>query len=281
MEHLIRWGEQNPLVRAMLLTSTHAIPEAEPDILSDYDVILVLVDIVPFFEDRTWLEEFGPVLALYRDPLIPEDGFLKSAYVTQYENDLKIDFSLWPVGLMRKISSRDTLTDELDAGYKILLDKDHLTDDLKPPTYRGYIPEKPTQTEYLECIEMFFLEAAYVAKYLWRDDLVAAIYVLDTYMKQEHLRPMLEWHLEFDHSWDVKPGPYGRGLKKWLRKDLYADLLATYTGAQPEAIWEAMFDTITLMRTTATEVGDQLGFQYPDSMDQRVRNHLQKIQKLP
>lgn len=83
IEHLILWAEHQPLVCAMLLTSSRAIPNAPGDILSDYDVILAVLDIHPLYEDRVWLEAFGSVLVVYRDPLEPHDGFQKSAYVTQ------------------------------------------------------------------------------------------------------------------------------------------------------------------------------------------------------
>ncbi len=280
IERLIQWAEHQPLVRAMLLTSSRAIPNAPGDVFSDYDVILALLDVRPFHEDRTWLEAFGPVLALYRDPLEPYDDCLKSGYVTQYESGLKIDFTLWPVEILQRVASDPRLSPEFDAGYQVLLDKDGLTDGLKPPTYTAYIPAPPTETEYQEAVEVFFLEATYVAKLLWRDDLMAAKHVLDHYMKQEHLRPMLEWHLEIDHQWSVKPGPYGRGLKKWLRSDLWADLESTYTGAGLEENWEALFKTIALLRKAALEVGDRLGFSYPYDLDRRTVAYLQKVKNL-
>ena len=124
---------------------------------------------------------------------------------------------------------------------------------------------------------MFFLEATYVAKYLWRDDMMAAKHVLDHFMKQEHLRPMLEWHVEIDHQWSVKPGPYGRRLKQWLRPNLWAELESTYTGAGLEANWETLFRTMTLMRRVATEVGERLGYVYPQALEQRVVAFLQKV----
>jgi aminoglycoside 6-adenylyltransferase len=77
---LIRWAELQPEVRAVLLTSSRAVPDAPMDIFSDYDVILAVLDVRPFHEDRSWLDAFGSVLALYRDPLEPYYGFLTSAY---------------------------------------------------------------------------------------------------------------------------------------------------------------------------------------------------------
>jgi len=274
---LTRWADHQPLVRAAILTSSLAIPNALVDVFSDYDVILVLSDVHPFYEDRTWLENFGPVLVVYRDPLEPQDGFLKSGYVSQYENGLKIDFTLWPVEILKKITADAHLPAEFDAGYRVLLDKDHMTDELKPPTFRAYIPIPPAEAEYQEAIEVFFLEATYVAKYLWREDMMAAKFIMDNFMKQEHLRPMLEWHLEINHQWGVKPGPYGRRLKKWLRSDLWTELENTYTGAGLEENWEAMFKTIALMRKTATEVGDCLGFAYPHDIDRRTVAYLLKV----
>ncbi|HUW94781.1 MAG TPA: aminoglycoside 6-adenylyltransferase [Anaerolineae bacterium] len=280
IDTLIEWAEHQPGVRAVLLTSSRAVPHAPADVFSDYDVILALRDVQPLYEDRTWLEAFGPVLVVYRDPLQPYYGFPKAAYVTQYENGLKIDFTLWPVEILQRIAADAQLPDEFDAGYRVLLDKDHLTDGLRPPTYRAYIPAPPTETEYLDVVEGFFHEATYAAKYLWRDELMAVKHFLDHCMKQEHLRPMLEWRVEIDHQWSVKPGLYGRWLKKRLGPDLWAQLESTYTGAGREENWEAMFRTIDLFRKVAMEVGDRLGYAYPHDLDRRTVAYLQRVKNL-
>jgi len=277
---LIQWGERQPLVRAMLLTSSRAIPQAAIDVFSDYDVILVLRDVRPFHANRTWLEAFGPVLAVYRDPLIRERDWERSAYVTQYEDGLKIDFSLWPFELIQAIVADGKLPDEFDAGYQVLLDKDRLTEGLPPPTYAAYIPSPPTEIAYQETVEVFLLDATYVAKLLWRDDVMAAKHILDAMMKQEHLRPMLEWHIELEHQWSVKPGPYGRRLKQCLRPDFWADLERNYTGAELESNWAALFATIRLMRRVACEVAERMGYHYPQELEQRVTAYLQKVRQL-
>ncbi len=280
IEQLKRWGDSQTLIRAMVLTSSRAIPQASVDLFSDYDVILVTRSIEPFYEDRTWLEVFGPVLAVYRDPLIDENGLTYSAYVVQYENSLKIDFSLWPVELLQRVTNSEQLPAEFDAGYQVLVDKDDLTTGLKPPTYSGYIPSPPTETRYMELLEGFFLDTTYVAKFLWRDDLVAAKHILDHSLKQEHLRPMLEWHAEIAHQWSLKPGPYGRRMKQYLREDLWTELESTYTGPGLEENWEALFRTIELMKRVAVEVGQHLGFTYPEQLEQRTLNYLRKVRRL-
>jgi aminoglycoside 6-adenylyltransferase len=160
----------------------------------------------------------------------------------------------------------------------VLLDKDQLTAGLRPPSYQAYIPKPPTETEYGESIEDFFLVAIYVAKYLWRDDLMAAKYLMDKAMRHEHLLPMLEWRVELEHDWSVKPGLYGQRLKKWLRPDLWAELESTYTGASLPDNWAALYHTIALMRKVAGEVGSRLGYLYPAEMDCRTMAYLKKIE---
>jgi aminoglycoside 6-adenylyltransferase len=279
IQQIVHWAEREPLVCAVILTSSRAIPHAHTDAFSDYDVILVLREIKSFYEDRGWLETFGSVLALYRDPLILDRGFERSAYVTQYESGLKIDFSLWPVEVLKRIVSEPQLPPEFDAGYQVLLDKDHLADDLQPPTYSSYIPKPPTDVQYQTTMEEFFLDTTYVAKFLWRDDVIAAKHILDHSLKQEYLLRMLEWRIEIEHAWSVKPGPYGRGLKRWLPPDVWADLEGTYTGADLDSNWIALFRTIDLTRRVAITVGQRLGYNYPDNLEQRVRSYLLKVRE--
>jgi len=195
----------------------------------------------------------------------------------QCEDGLKIDFTLWPVEKLHTVAQQETLPAEFDAGYQVLLDKDGLTKGIKPPSYQGYIPQPPTQERYHEEIENFFLCSTYVAKYLLRDDVMAAKFLLDGEMKHENLRPILEWLIEVDNDWKIKPGNYGRRIKKWLRSDLWADLESTYTGAGIEENWQALFRLIDLMHKAGVEVGEKLGFTYPEVIERRMREYLETI----
>jgi aminoglycoside 6-adenylyltransferase len=278
---LVQWAEQRESIRAMLLTSTRAIPDAAVDFLSDYDVVLVVQDIHPFFEDRSWLEDFGEVLVVYWDPIYtdPDYGIEKTANVTQYADGLKIDFTLWPVELLQKILRAPALQAELDAGYRILLDKDHLTEGMQMPTYRAYIPTPPTEQIYQKTIEDFFSDAPYVAKCLLRGELLPVKWCLDYDMKHIYLRLMLEWRMELDHGWSVPTGTLGKGLKKRLPPEIWSQLENTYAGADVADNWEALFRTIALFRQVAVEVGEGLGYAYPDDLDQRVTAYVRDMRK--
>lgn len=53
LARLREWADRKEPVRAMLLTSTRAAPQAAADRMSDYDVILAVHDILPFHTDRS------------------------------------------------------------------------------------------------------------------------------------------------------------------------------------------------------------------------------------
>lgn len=277
---LIQWAESRETVRAMLLTSTRAVPNATVDMFSDYDVILIVEDIRPFYEDRRWLANFGEVLVVYWDPIHsdPEHGDEITANVTQYADGLKIDFTLWPVEYFQKIVHAPSLQAELDAGYRVLLDKDHLTDEMKPPAYQAYIPTPPTNDVYQLLINDFFTDAPYMAKCLLRGELLPARWCLDYDMKHVHLRPMLEWHVGVESNWSVPTGSLGKGLKKQLPPEIWAQLEDTYAGASTRENWEALFRTMALFRRVAMDVGAGLGYAYPMELDQRVTAFVEKMQ---
>src|SRR5262249_15990809 len=157
-----------------------------------------------------------------------------------YEDGTKVDHIIWPAALLRQVVERETLPDLLDWGYRVLLDKDGLATRLPTPTYTAHIPARPTNREFQALIDAFCWETTYVAKHLWRDDLMCAKYNLDVVMKHELLRRMLEWRVEVDRGWSWKPGPVGRGLKQHLAHELWAELEATWVGAGLEENWKAL-----------------------------------------
>ena len=280
-ERIIKWAESQTEIRAVLLTSTRAVHNAHVDALSDHDVILIVRSIQLFVEDRTWINDFGEVLVVYWDPIhvAPEFGDEIIANVTQYTTGLKIDFTLWPVSLFEKIVAAPALPAELDAGHRVLLDKDRLTTSMLPPTGKAYIPQRPTLEAYLTWINDFFSDAPYVAKCLWRGELLPVKWCLDYDMKHVYLRQLLEWRAQIDHNWSVPIGSLGKGLKKYLPADMWTELEQTYAGARTDDNWEALANTMALFRRAAIEVGTHLGYAYPYDLDQRVSAYVKRFKQ--
>ncbi len=281
-QRIIEWAEAQAEVRAVLLTSTRAVPGAPVDALSDHDVVLIVRSIQPFVEDRTWINDFGDVLVVYWDPVHPDPdfGIEVIANVTQYASGLKIDFTLWPVSLFEKIVAAPALPAELDAGHRVLLDKDRLTTSMLPPTGQAYIPKPPTHEAYLTWINDFFSDAPYVAKCLWRGELLPVKWCLDYDMKHIYLRKVLAWRAAIDHDWSIPVGSLGKGLKKYLPPELWTELENCYAGARPEENWTALMNTMALFRRVAVEIGVHFGYAYPHELDQRVTAYVEKFRRL-
>lgn len=279
---IIQWAARREPIRAVLLTSTRAIPNGEIDVLSDYDVVLIVQDIHPFVNDRSWLSDFGEVLVAYWDPIYPNSiyGMEQCGNVTQYTSGLKIDFTLWPVNLLKQIVAAPGLPAELDAGYQVLLDKDHLTDGMLAPTGKAYVPAPPTAAAFQLLVNDFLSDAPYVAKCLWRGELMPAKWCLDYDMKLNYLRRVLEWRIEIDHDWSQPVGYLGKGLKKRLPEDVWRAVEQTYAGGRIEDNWNALEHTMELFRQVASEVGNHLGYPYPDELHVRVSSYIERIKRM-
>jgi aminoglycoside 6-adenylyltransferase len=281
---IVAWGESRPEVRALVLSSSRTNPTVPElvDALSDYDLdVIIAGDARCWYEDRSWLEDFGPILTGFVEPPGLEYGIENFGCVILFQDGIKIDFTVMPVSIFRQVVAEPRLRGGWDDGHQILLDKDQLAEHYPAPTHREYIPSPPGEQEYRQVIDYFFTETTYVAKYLWRDELLFAKNCLDAEMKGEQLRRMLEWRMEIDYGWSVRLGLHGRGLKKRLPAEIWSELESTYVGASPEENWDALWKTIALFRKTAVVVGDRLGYPYPDDLDRRVYEYARKVKNMP
>jgi aminoglycoside 6-adenylyltransferase len=273
---LLAWTGEDENVRAVILTSSRVTPDRRADLLSDYDVILAVRDPSAFDLWGGWTSAYGRPAARWNDEseLL---GLPTSFRGVVYADGAKIDYTIWPEAMLERVSAAETLPEGLDVGYRVLLDKDGRTAGWAPPSHRAHIPQPPSAAEFRAQVEEFFWSATYVAKGLSRGEVVFAKFALDTDMKLGPLRKMLEWRIELDHDWSLRPGAYGRGLERNLPPELAAELAATYVGAGVEENWEALFATIALFRKVAAEVGAALGLAYPGDVDDTVTAQLEAV----
>ena len=274
------WGEADDAIRALVLTSSRARQDATVDLLSDYDVIAAVRDVARFAAGYEWASACGSPLARWGDEstLLGARTFFRGVV---YGDGVKIDFTFWPEELLDRVAEADRPPEGLDVGYRVLLDKDGRTSAWAPATYEAHIPAIPSRDEYEAVIEEFWWSMTYVAKALWRGEVVFSKFVLDYDAKLGTLRRILEWRIEIEHGWSLRPGAYGRGLERLLPPDIAAELAATYVGAGSDENWDGLFRTTALFRRVAKEVGDALGHAYPQAIDDGVTAHLEAVRALP
>ncbi len=279
IDRLTRWAESRQDVRSLIITSTRAVPNGHVDAYSDYDVILIVEDVRPMLEDTTWLSDFGDVLIAYWDPfkVNPSTGAEQVSSIINYADGLKIDFGLWSRQQYAEVTAGPEPDPELDAGYRVLVDKDGLTAELPPPTFNSYIPVRPDEATYLRLVTDFLIGAPYVAKGLLRDQLMPTKWVLDFDMRFNYLIPMLEWRIECDHEWSLATGNLGKGLRAHLSAEVWAEVERTFSDADPESNWESLFAMIALFGRVAQEVAYSLGYAFPEALLTRVAEHAQRM----
>lgn len=275
LTRITEWASGQENVRAVILESSRTREGAQLDAFSDYDVLLALADTQSFVEDDGWMRAFGEPLVRFRDAF-ETWGHPAHTRLVLYADGTKIDYLLWPVALLREVVAKQKLPDALDWGYRVLRDKDGLAVGMPAPTRTAHIPARPSEAEYLALVEEFWWETTYVAKNLWRDEVMMAKYNLDVVLRHELLLKMLEWRVEVDRGWTWKPGLAGRGLKRELAPETWADLEATWVGAGVEENWRALFAMTALFRRVAREVGEALGYTYPESLDVGVTAYLER-----
>lgn len=280
LARLVEWAGQQARVRAMLLTSSRADPNAPRDRFSDYDVILYVTDTRPFRHAKRWLADFGPVLVTFRDQR-QEHGRTVYARLALYKDGTKIDFTISPLQVLQKTVEATRmgarLPDALEVGYRILVDKDGLAAMLPPPGYMAHIPAKPSAAMYLALVEEFWWESTYVAKNLRRGELLPAKYSLESVMKMDLLVRMLEWRVECDYGWAFKPGNLGRGLRQRLDSATWSELESTFAGGGIVENWQALERTAALFRRIAWEVGERLSYSYPQELEEGVRGYWEHL----
>jgi aminoglycoside 6-adenylyltransferase len=279
VDKLVVWGTTHPLIRAMILTSSRTRPDGPVDLLSDYDLILGVSEVETFSFDDAWIFDYGKPMVRWGDQG-EMHGLATYFRGVVYQSYIKIDYSIWPMELLERIAASASLPDQLDVGYRVLLDKDRQTAGWMQPSYRAHVPTRPTEAEYRALVEEFWWCTTYVAKSLWRDDLVFARWSLDQDLKLETVRRMLEWRIEIDHDWSVKPGVYGRGLKQLLPPNIWSEFASTYVSLDVEETWTALDGVIALFRQVALDVGNALGYIYPQQVDDEVSAYLEAIRKM-
>ena len=270
LSQFINWAERNDLIRAAVLTSSRVASDSCIDFLSDYDIELYVSDINPFKENDDWIKVFGTIMV--RWPLKPRSTLHKD-WITRlvlFKDGVRIDFQI--------TDQFSIQSDAYDNGYRILIDKDNLLVNLDKPTFSKYIINKPSREDYETLICEFWWNVVYVPKYLWRDELPFAKYMLDNILRYNFLHKIIEWYIGMKNNWSVTTGLCGKRFKQYLDAEIWSEFESTYTSANKEKNWTAFFNALGLFRKLAIKIGESFDYNYPEELDQEVTKYCIGIQ---
>lgn len=275
LDLIINTARNDDRVRAVIMNGSRVNPNAPRDFFQDYDVIYLVTEKEYFLVDPTWIKVFGELMILQlpddmSDP--PPEGKDYYGYLMQFADGNRIDLSLFPVSKLAELEE-DSLT-------LTLLDKDGILPQFDPPNDSGYLPKPPTSKAFFDCTNEFWWVSPYVAKGLWRHEIIYAKHMLDLYLR-EQLMKMLDWYVGMRTSFQKSPGKMGKYLEKYLEPDLWQLLLKTYSDYDYDHTWDALFSMGDLFRRIVIPVAEHFGFDYPLGDDERVSAHLRHVHDLP
>jgi aminoglycoside 6-adenylyltransferase len=274
LDLILDTAREDDYIRAVLLNGSRANPKAPCDPFQDFDVVFLVTEVTPFRHNLAWIKRFGELMILQMpeemgDPAPVSDG--RFTYLMQFTDGNRIDLNIVPLSLADQ-PIQDSLTE-------ILLDKDGRFTSLPPADDRDYHPQPPTAKAFSDCCNEFWWVCPYVAKGLWRGEILYAKHFLE-HQVREQLMKMLAWYAGLKTGYAQSQGKSGKYLQDQLESELWQALLNTYSDADYKNTWEALFITCSLFRTTATRVAAHFVFDYPHEDDQRVSAHLEHVRNL-
>lgn len=272
---ILNIAHEDERIRAVIMNGSRANPDAPRDFFQDYDIVYVVTDHRPFRHAFEWIRRFGEMMILQlpddmSDPPPSEDaGF---AYLMQFMDGNRIDLTIFPIAKLDELGD-DSLT-------VVLLDKDGIIRPFPPASEKSYLPEPPAAKKYYDCCNEFWWVSPYVAKGLWRGEIIYAKSMLDEYVR-EQLMKMLRWYIGMKTGFAIDPGKLGKYYAKYLEPESWELLLRTYSDASYGHNWDALEAMCDLFRNIAIQVAEHFGFEYPYADDERVSAHLKHVRQLP
>ena len=275
LELIVGTAKKDERIRAVVLNGSRANPNAPRDPFQDFDVVYYVTDVTPFRHNHEWIKRFGEIMILQmpeamQDPPPTNDGGF--AYLMQFTDGNRIDLGLFPVAKLDEL--------EGDSLSQLLLDKDGIFRPFAPPSDRDYLPRPPTAKAFEDCCNEFWWVCPYVAKGLWREEIVYAKYMFDQVVREQLLK-MLNWYVGMRTQFSRNPGKFGKYFEQYLEPELWDMLQKTYADAGYDSTWDAMFTMCALFRRIATQVAEHFGFDHPHDDDEKVSAHLEHVRLLP
>lgn len=261
-------------IRAVILNGSRANPNVKRDIFQDYDIVYVVTEMAPYVHNLTWIQRFGELMVMQLPDEMGADRDrppVSYAYLMQFMDGNRIDLTIYPLPHLATMA-RDSLS-------VLLLDKDGVIAPFPPPHEGDYLPQPPTALQFFDRCNEFWWVSPYVAKALWRDEILYAKQLLDGTLR-EQLMACLTWYVGMQTEFAVSTGKAGKHFRRYLAPAQWELLLRSYSDADYARTWEALLAMGELFRIMGVAIAAVYGYEYPHGDDARVTAYLHHIRGL-
>ncbi|MDR2948963.1 MAG: aminoglycoside 6-adenylyltransferase [Prevotella sp.] len=273
---ILDFAKSDSRIRAVGMEGSRANANVPKDIFQDYDISYFVTDKESFLSNEHWIDIFGERIIMQTPEimsLFPPSLGNWFSYLMLFTDGNRIDLKLIPV-------NETDLYIKSDKLIKILLDKDGLFPVLPGPSDEDYHIKPPTREYFADCCNEFWWVSTYVAKGLWRKEILYANAHINDYVRPSLLR-MLGWKAGILTEYKKSVGKDYKYLPQFITKNEWELLLSTYKNSNYEDCWTSLFTMTDLFRETALFVAERLGYIYQEQDDKRVTKYLKQVNKLP
>lgn len=273
LDLIIETATDDPRIRAAYMEGSRANPNIPRDIFQDYDIVYIVTETKSFREDKDWINHFGERLYMqYPEESIYYAADVEKSYgwLIQFADGNRLDLH---------VCTLELAVNNLEL-YRTLVDKDNIMPKRQTISDERYWVKRPSFEEFSSTCNEFWWCLNNVAKGLWRAEIP---YVMDmiNFQVRPMLRRLLEWKIGIDNNFSVNVGKSAKYMDKYIPKEIYKKYLQTYSLAQVEMIWDAVFNMCDLFGEIAVEISKKLNFSYDLGEADNSKEYLQHIRKLP
>ena len=277
LELIVGVARKDDRIRAVYMNGSRTNRKIGKDIFQDYDIVYVVRENRPFYEDTGWIDVFGERLYMQRPDEVDRCNGLDVdfdrcyGWLMQFRDGNRLDLHVVPIG-------EANVQDDRLCG--ILLDKDGILPEIPEPSDEDYRIRKPTQREFRACCNEFWWGLNNVAKGLWREEIP---YVHRMFYEGSHsqLMKMLNWKVGYETDFRVSTGKASRFLKDYLDDEVWNRFLETYIGGSMADIWKSVFVMCDLFSDVARELAERRGHEYDAEEAEAARAFLSHVRTLP
>lgn len=273
MDLIVNFAAEDDDIRAVHLNGSRASASSQKDIMQDYDIIYFVKNIKPYVEDQSWLNFFGKRLIMQMPNLIDGDWPSeqdKFNFLVLFEDRNRIDFNFATISALKNM--------HIDSQTRVLLDKDNLFFNLPPASDADYLPKAPTQKAFDDCCNEFWWVATYVAKGLWRKQLVYAKYMSDNIVRIELLK-MLAWQAASNTNFKKSLGSHYKHLEDFATPETWQKFIKTYVGADLNDMWQSLFDMCGLFKEVSAKLALKFNLSFDSIEADKMIEYLQYVRK--
>lgn len=276
---IIGTARQDERILAAYMNGSRTNANVPKDIFQDYDVVYVVTQTRPFYEDETWIDIFGKRMYMQMpekmDRMRGENCNLEECFgwLIQFTDGNRMDLHVVTAEFAREHILEDSLC-------KVQLDKNHILPEVPESTDADYYVKRPSIHDFWCDCNNFWWCLNNVAKGLWREEIP---YVMD--MLNQENRPllvqMLSTKIGLENNFSCSVGKSGKYMKQYLPKEIWEEFLETYSDAVIDNIWKSVFTMCSLFHQTAVECAEKLGYAYNQDEEEGSMEFLRHVHKLP